>query len=68
MALENQVNLEDLEEEDLIREEVIQSIRTYYYLDVAKIEKKYQINFFEYFNPALQLSGMLASQLSDPPG
>ena len=35
--------------DDKIREEVIQSLRTYFYLDVVQIEKKYSINFFEYF-------------------
>ena len=35
--------------EDKLREEIIQSLRTYFYLDIKLIEKKFNLDFHNYF-------------------
>ena len=40
--------------EDRMREELIQTIRTYFHLDKEKFSNKYQINFDEYFRKDLK--------------
>lgn len=43
-----------LSKDDIIRRDVIQSIRNYFYLDYHDIEKKYGINFKEYFRTQVE--------------
>ena len=47
-------NFHVMSKDDQIREEVIQSLRTYFYLNISNVEKKYSINFFEYFKPNVE--------------
>ena len=47
-------NFHVMSKDDEIREEVIQSLRTYFYLNISNVEKKYSINFFEYFKLSVE--------------
>lgn len=44
-----------LSDDDLIRREVIQQLRNYFYADGGKIEQKYDINFQDYFSNELKI-------------
>ncbi|MBI2118329.1 MAG: oxygen-independent coproporphyrinogen III oxidase [Elusimicrobia bacterium] len=43
-----------LNQDDVIRRDVIQQLRSYFFLDFSEIENKYQINFNEYFKNELR--------------
>lgn len=49
-----------LSDDDLIRREVIQQLRNYFYLDGGEIEKKYSINFQDYFRNELKILAEIA--------
>jgi len=44
-----------LSQEDIMRRDIIQQLRSYYHLDFADLGKKYNINFVEYFSGELKV-------------
>ena len=47
-------NFHVMSKDDQIREEIIQSLRTYFLLDVKAIEEKFSINFFDQFKNTIE--------------
>ena len=37
-----------------MREDIIQNLRTYFYLDLKDFEKKYEINFYDHFKENIE--------------
>tara|TARA_B100000214_G_C23964226_1_gene626904 strand:+ start:452 stop:1876 length:1425 start_codon:yes stop_codon:yes gene_type:complete len=44
-----------LNPDDKIRRDILQFLKTYYYLDMKNVEKKFNLNFKEYFEKEIQL-------------